>query len=99
MRIKFLAILVVIVATATGIYYVASRPVILDGIVDHKTISGTRSGTAYTIAVFTETSSLFDEEARALFEDSETVTDSIAAQLDMRCARIWLCTRRRRNSL
>jgi hypothetical protein len=84
-RERLLAILVITVAAVAGIYYVAFRPLNLDGVVDHKTISGTNSGTSYTIVVFTETSSLFDDgEARALFEDSDTVTDSIAAQLDMR---------------
>ena len=83
-RERLLAILVIIVATIAGIY-VAFRPVILDGVVDHKTISGTNSGTSHTIVVFTETSSFFDDgEARALFEDSDTVTGSISAQLDMR---------------
>ena len=48
-----LTILVAIVAVSAVIYLMAFRPVASEGIVDHKTITGTRLGTSYSIGVVT----------------------------------------------
>ncbi len=84
-REKLLAIIVVIVAVGAGIYFVAFRPAASEGVVDHKTITGTRLGTSYSIVVFTTAGNHFDDkEVRGLFEETDIVNDTVAAQLEAR---------------
>jgi len=84
-REKLLAIIVVIVAAGVGIYFVAFRPAASEGVVDHKTITGTRLDTSYSIIVFTTAGNHFaDKEVRGLFEETDVVSDTVAAQLEAR---------------
>ena len=82
-RKRSLVILAVIIAVGAGIYFLAFRPMASEGVVDHKTITGTRLGTSYSIAVFTTTGNHFDDsEAQSLFEETDIVNDTIAVRLD-----------------
>jgi hypothetical protein len=82
---RLLGILVAIVVVGAGIYYVAFRPVASEGVVDHKTITGTRDQTSYSIVVFTMAGNHFDDkEVRGLFDESDIVNDTVAYQLEAR---------------
>jgi hypothetical protein len=84
-RERLLTILVAIVAIGLGLYFVTFRLVSSEGIVDHKTITGTRLGTSYSIVVFTTAGNHFDDkEVRGLFDETNVVNDTIADQLDAR---------------
>ncbi len=84
-RERLLAILAAIVVCGAGIYFVAFRPMTSEGVVDHKTITGTRLDTSYSIVVFTTAGSHFDDkEVRGLFEDTDLVNDTVAGQLRTR---------------
>ena len=84
-REKVLAIIVTIVAVSAGISLLAFRPGASEGIVDHKTITGTRQGISYSIVVFTTAGNHFDDkEVRGLIEEKDTVDDTVAAQLEAR---------------
>ncbi len=84
-REKLLAIIVAILAVGAGIYLVAFKPVPFEGVVDHKTITGTRQGTSYSIIVFTTAGNHFDDkEVRGLFEETDSVNDAVTAQLEAR---------------
>ncbi len=81
-RERLLAILVALVAVSGGIYVVV-RSAAPEGVVDHKTISGTRSGTSYGIVVFSDRGSRFDdEEVQGFFDDAVEVNDTIAYLLE-----------------
>lgn len=72
-----------IVAVGAGIYFVALNPVASEGVVDHKTITGTRLGTSYSIVVFTTAGNHFDDKAvRGLLEETDIVNETIAQQLE-----------------
>ncbi len=80
-----LTILAAIVAVSAVIYLVAFRTVASEGVVDHKTITGTRLDTSYSIIVFTTAGNHFDDkDVRGLFEETDVVNDTIAAQLEAR---------------
>ena len=80
-----LTILAAIVAVSAVIYLVAFRTVASEGVVEHKTITGTRLGTSYSIVVFTTAGNHFDDkDVRDLFEETDVVNDTIAAQLEAR---------------
>ena len=80
-----LTILAAIVAVSAVIYLVAFRTVASEGVVDHKTITGTRLDTSYSIVVFTTAGNHFDDkDVRGLFEEMDVVNDTIAAQLEAR---------------
>ncbi len=80
-----LMILAAIVAVSAVIYFVAFRSVASEGVVDHKTITGTRLDTSYSIVVFTTAGNHFDDkEVRGLFEETDVVNDTVAAQLEAR---------------
>ncbi len=85
-----LMILAVIVAVSAVIYFVAFRSVASEGVVDHKTITGTRLDTSYSIVVFTTAGTHFDDkEVRGLFEETDVVNDTVAAQLEARYDEIF----------
>lgn len=74
-----------IAAIGVAIYFVAFIPEASEGIVDHKTITGTRDQTSYGIVVFTVAGSHFDDkEVRGLFEETDIVNDTVAGQLEAR---------------
>jgi hypothetical protein len=84
-RDRRLAILVVVIALGAVVYYVALRPISLEGVVDHKTITGAREGTSYSIVVFTSAGNHFDDkEVRGLFDETNLVNDTVAYQLEAR---------------
>jgi hypothetical protein len=84
-RERLLAIIVAIVAVGAVIYLVAFRPVASEGVVDHKTITGTRDQVSYSIVVFTTAGNHFDDkEVRGLFEETDVVNETIAHQLEAR---------------
>ncbi len=85
-----LTILAAIVAVSAVIYLVAFRTVSSEGVVDHKTITGTRLDTSYSIVVFTTAGNHFDDkEVRGLFEETDVVNDTVAAQLEARYDEIF----------
>ncbi len=85
-----LMILAAIVAVSAVIYFVAFRSVASEGVVDHKTITGTRLDTSYSIVVFTTAGNHFDDkEVRGLFEETDVVNDTVAAQLEARYDKIF----------
>lgn len=85
MKGKRIAIIVAALALFAAIYYLSLRPVSLEGVVDHKTITGTREGTSYNIVVFTSAGNHFDDkEVRDFFDESNLVNDSVAYQLESR---------------
>ena len=80
-----LTILAAIVAVSAVIYLVVFRTVSSEGVVDHKTITGTRLDTSYSIVVFTTVGNHFDDkDVRGLFEETDVVNDTIAGQLEAR---------------
>ena len=84
-RERLLAILVAIVAVGGAIYYVAFRSVASEGVVDHKTITGTRDQESYSIIVFTTAGNHFDDkDVRSLFDESDIVNDTMAYQVEAR---------------
>jgi hypothetical protein len=73
-----------------GVYYVAFRPVASEGVVDHKTITGTRDQVSYSIVVFTTAGNHFDDkEVRGLFDESDIVNDTDAYHLEARYDEIF----------
>jgi hypothetical protein len=71
-RERLLVILTVIVAVGAVVYFVAFRPVVSEGVVDHKTITGTWDQASYSIVVFTTAGNHFDDkEVRGLFDESD----------------------------
>jgi hypothetical protein len=84
-RERLLVILTVIVAVGAVVYFVAFRPVVSEGVVDHKTITGTWDQASYSIVVFTTAGNHFDDkEVRGLFDESDIVNDTMAYQLEAR---------------
>ena len=84
-RERSLAIVVAIAAIGAVIYFAAFGPGASEGIVDHKSITGTRDQTSYGIVVFTVAGSHFDDkEVRGLFEDTGYVNDTAEGQLEIR---------------
>jgi len=84
-RDRLLAIILAIGIVGAGIYLVVFRSAASEGVVDHKTITGTRQGTSYSIVVFTTAGNHFDDkEVRGLFEETDIVYDAVAAQLEAR---------------
>lgn len=84
-RERLLTVLAALVAVSAVIYLVAFRPVASEGVVDHKTITGTRQDTSHNIVVFTTAGNHFDDkEVRGLFEETDIVNDTIAGQLEVR---------------
>ena len=84
-RERLLTIIIAIVAVGAGIYYVAFKPVASEGVVGHKTLTGTRDQTSYSIVVFTTAGNHFDDkEVRGLFEETDVVNDTMVYQLEAR---------------
>jgi len=76
-------IIVAVVALIAAVYYFALRPMSLEGVVDHKTITGSREGASYNIVVFTDAGNHFDDkEVRGLFDETNLVNDSVAYELE-----------------
>ena len=87
---RLLAILVAVVVVGVGVYFLAFKPVVSEGVVDHKTMTGTRDQTSYGIVVFTTTGSQFDDnEVQSLFDETGLVSDEIEGQLDIRYDEIF----------
>jgi len=89
-RERSLAMVVAVVAIIVAVYLVALRPAATEGTVDHKTITGTRDQTSYSIVVFTVAGSHFDDkEVRGLFADTDAVNDTAIDQLEARYDEIF----------
>jgi hypothetical protein len=73
------------VAAATLIImagYLYSRPITARGDVDHKTIAGTKNGVQYTIAIFTDTGVIIEDEMFKQDFVSPVINETLANKLD-----------------
>ena len=80
---RSLVILLTAAVLISAVSYLAFRPTKAEGVVDHKTITGTRDSISYTIIIITDTGVIVkDEEFNEDFMGSNTINETLAHRLD-----------------
>lgn len=81
-RNRSLVILLVVTAMIISASYLALRPATVEGVVDHKAITGTRDSTSHTLVTITDTEiNVKDQEFATDFNASTIVDDTLAQKL------------------
>jgi len=80
---RSIVILLTAAVLISAVGYLALRPTRAEGVVDHKTITGTRDSISYTIVTITDTEVIVkDEEFNEDFKVSTTINETLAHRLD-----------------
>jgi hypothetical protein len=77
------AIILSTVILISAVSYIAFRPTRAEGVIDHKTITGSRDSMSYTIVIITDTGVIVeDEEFEEDFMSFTTINETLAHRLD-----------------